>query len=206
VTVIAPSPDLAAISERVREWWELSRTHQIEAWQGYLAVGGLLLEARETFAGDREYGRWFEEQGFGFSTEWARRLMKLAKNKPEVQAVLASALASTTGTPPGVDTLLAMLLPPRVQDDADPRAALVFEPDHHASASVYLIVNYRVGPTPREKGRAHGSGADRREWHAEITMQESAPTSLMEAGAFANEISRQFLVKLRERPFVTMLR
>jgi hypothetical protein len=198
-----PTTDLDGLAEMVHAAWSAARNHQITAWEGYLQVGGLLLEARTRLTADREYGHWLEAQEFGFSRQWANRLVRLAENRPAVTAALESAL-STGSNPPGVDTLLAMLVPPRLE--ATPARPLNYDPDHHASVVVWLVVNFKLNPTLREKGKGHAAGADRGEWQTEITMGTPMPDSAVELDPFADELTRQFKQKVREDPFLTMLR
>lgn len=209
MTTLAVQADLAVIAQRVRECWEQSKTHQIDAWEGYLTVGGLLIEARNQFPSDPLYGHWFEEQGFGFTPQWGGRLRRLAEDRPAVVALLDSAL-SGSGKLPGVDTLLGLLNPPTAQPEGNglevDRPAPVYEPDHLRTAVVEIIVTYPFGTTKREEGSGHGSGAERKEWHAEIPMATDIPDSAAALEPFANELWRRFIQAVHERPFKTMLR
>lgn len=196
------STDLSGLAEMVHAAWSAARTHQITAWEGYLQVGGLLLEARTQLPANQDYGHWFKEQDFGFSSQWGARLIRLAENRPAVTEAFESALSNGT-TPPGVDTLLATLLPPRLE--GAPARPLNIDPEHHALVVVYLIVNYKLNPTLREKGKGHAAGADRAEWQKEITMGTPIPDSALALEPFADELVRQFKQKVREDPFLPML-
>lgn len=211
MTVVAtPTEKLDLLALDISAAWMLTRTHQIDAWQGYLAVGTLLMEAREEFKANQDYGNWFKAQGFGFSLQWAGRLTKLAEHRPAVEAALQSALSDGIDKPPGVDALLALVNPPTPQPggsrsfDVD-RPEPVYAPDHLRSAVVEIIVTYPFGTTKREEGSGHGSGAERKEWHAEIVMQNDIPDSLLTLEPFASEMVRRFAQEVRERPFKTML-
>lgn len=102
---------LDELSAEIRTVWAEAKAHQIQAFEGYLRVGHLLDEARRHLPSDRAYGEWFEAQDFGFSTEWGRRLRRLAANEPAVKRLVASALTRGQQVP-GVDRLLDMLPKP----------------------------------------------------------------------------------------------
>ena len=203
--MIATPTDLAVLSHRIREEWGQTRNHQVAAWAGYFNIGELLMAARDKLAGDLEYGRWFKEQDFGFTRQWGGRLIECARNRPALEAALETAVSGGHPTP-GVNALLGTLLDLREQPTDEPPPPLVYEPDHHGSVMVDIIVNYKVGPTRRTPGAAHGSGPDRLEWACEFPMQLDAPVSLMDAQPFAVELAQHFLQRLQERPLETMKR
>lgn len=212
MTAIAPQTDLAVLAHRIRTEWDGYRSRQIEAWQGQLAVGTLLMKARQLHPGDREYGRWLEEQDFDFSRQWANRLVRLAENRPAVEALLETAV-SGGASPPGVNTLLAILrasLNPQLgqpeQNGSTSPPPLIAQPDHHRSTVVDIIVNFPVGTTRREEGAPHGNGPPRREWACEIVMQEDAPQSLMDVRPFVTELGQRLMRELAMRPLDTMKR
>jgi hypothetical protein len=102
-----PTRSLDAISQEVRQTWAAAKAKQVEAFQGYVAVGKLLTEARAALPSDQAYGAWFKEQDFGFSTEWGRRLRLVAEHEDEL---LATAVATGEAIP-GVNRMLEMLRP-----------------------------------------------------------------------------------------------
>ena len=102
---------LDEIAADIHRTWGATKAHQVDAWEGYFLTGHLVIEARTRLPQDREYGHWFEAQGFGFSTEWGRRLALLASNEDAARVAVASALA--TGEASGVDAVLEQLEPGR---------------------------------------------------------------------------------------------
>lgn len=97
---------LGEIASEIHRVWAETKAHQVGAWEGYFETGRLLSAARSRFPSDPKYGAWFAAQGFEFSSEWGRRLMRASDREPEVRELLASALGSR---PPGVDAILDML-------------------------------------------------------------------------------------------------
>lgn len=208
-TTIAVQADLAVLAGRIHSIWGMAKANQVQAWDGYLEVGSLLRQARESIPGDHEYGDWLAGQDFGFSRQWANRLCRLAENGPAVRAALESAL-SGSGKLPGVDALLALLNPPTPQTEGDglevDRPEPVYQPDHLRSAIVEILVTYPIGTTKREEGSGHGSGAPRAEWHCELVMGTDIPDSLMTLEPFVSEMARRFAQEVRARNFKTMER
>lgn len=201
MSALVPRTDLSLIAHQIRQEWEVTKGAQIDAWHGYLKVGTLLMAARDELAPTLDYGQWLKEQDFGFTRQWAGKLIRLAENGPEVLRLLESALSSGKPTP-GVDALLGIMLPrlpAEAQTNGSSPPPLITDPDHHGRAVVNIIIEYRVGPTPRHAGMAHGSGPDKREWSDEWTMGEDATRE--NSVAFADELRRRFLEKLHERPF-----
>jgi ParB family chromosome partitioning protein len=82
-----------------------------------LATGRLLLEAKRLLPSKPQYGRWFEAQRFGFSTEWGRRFRLAAEREAEVRAAIATAVANETD-PAGVNAMLEYLRDPGVETEA----------------------------------------------------------------------------------------
>jgi hypothetical protein len=207
LTTIAVQADLAVLAGRIHSAWGTARTGQIQAWEGYMDVGALLIEARAQFPSDPLYGRWFEEQEFGFTPQWGGRLRRLAEDRPAVVALLDSAL-SGSGKLPGVDTLLALLNPPTPQAQSEgldvDRPDPIYQPDHLRSAVVEISITYPIGTTKREEGSGHGSGAPRAEWHCELVMGTDIPDSLMTLEPFVSEMARRLAQEVRARPFKTM--
>jgi hypothetical protein len=202
-TAVASPTDLAVIGHRIRTEWAAFRTNQIHAWQGYIAVGELLMQARQLHPGDREYGRWLDEQHFGFSRQWANRLVRVAENRPHIEALLETAV-SAGSSPPGVNALLATLTPPRPRtalDDADPLdhpldvagydeygTPLGYD-DHDTASHLYefrievRVVGMKV---PSDRTRARGD-------------KEGMPRESVESEAVRNPIVLPFTVASRER-------
>lgn len=107
---------LDELAADIHKTWAETKAHQVAAWEGYFRVGLDLLEARSRFPSDPGFGRWFAAQGFGFSTEWGRRLRILAAREAEARTLLASRLASS------VDEVVALL---KAGDHEEKRAAIL---------------------------------------------------------------------------------
>jgi hypothetical protein len=60
----------------------------------YFAIGRDLMEARERFPSNQEFGAWVDQQGFPFARTWGYTLRLAAENEPEVRLALASQLAN----------------------------------------------------------------------------------------------------------------
>ena len=82
ITFGTPEKRLGAIAKAVRK--EFGKTID-----GMFAIGHLLTEARDLFAGDTEYGRWLNEQAFPFTTRTAHYLRTAAGQEDEVRALIA---------------------------------------------------------------------------------------------------------------------
>lgn len=97
---------LDEIAVEIHRVWDETKVHQVAAWEGYFRTGALLIEARRRFGWDRAYGQWFAAQGFEFSSQWGRRLMRATEREDEVRVLLDTAVSSN---PPGVNAVLDML-------------------------------------------------------------------------------------------------
>lgn len=86
------------------------RGHWAATEEDRFAIGRDLLEARDRFAGDREFGQWLQEQSFPFNRHWALTLRLAAENEREVRAVVASQLAS--GKRPNIEKAVRAVLHP----------------------------------------------------------------------------------------------
>ena len=84
------------IAHDIRVVWQATRDHFVGQHEGYIATGHLINEAREVMPADRDYGAWFEAQGFGFTTEWARKLALIAKHQDKYREAVATAVATGT--------------------------------------------------------------------------------------------------------------
>lgn len=118
----SPVLDLDGIAADIRTTWAATKKHQVEAWEGYLRVGNLLLKARTQLPADQDFGRWFNDQGFAFSQQWAHQLRQLAENESEVRAAVTSALV--TGKATGVDAVLRKLRRPDRAEQLAPPATV----------------------------------------------------------------------------------
>lgn len=110
---------LTAVAREIHVTWERARQHQTAAWEAYFQTGRLLAEARAILSSDRDYGRWFSDQDFGFSTEWGRRLISVATHEDSIRGLLATAVARGD-EPPGVNAALLAIAPPIA--DLDPHS------------------------------------------------------------------------------------
>lgn len=97
---------LDGLADQVRLVWADTKKSQVAAWEGYLTTGHLLRSARTRLPSKNDYGRWFNDQRFEFSTEWGRRLIVLAEREPEVRELIATAVAND---PPGVNAVFGAL-------------------------------------------------------------------------------------------------
>lgn len=111
---------LDEIAAEIHRVWGKTKEHQVAAWEGYLETGRLLSQARQRLSADRDYGRWFERQRFGFSLQWAGRLRRLAEQESTVRDLLVES-ALSTNDPLGVDAMVELL---RNDDIARARRAL----------------------------------------------------------------------------------
>lgn len=72
------------------------------------------------------------------------------------------------------------------------------------TARVRVFVDYQVAPTPRIKGKRHGTGATRAEWQCRLTMDLPIPTNMADVAAFGDELSDRFRDEVHAQPFITM--
>lgn len=202
-----PSPDLDAIADRIRTVWRETRTHQATAWDGYVEVGSLLMEARSQFPADQDYGRWFDEQELGFGVKWASRLIRIAQDPARALALVESALA-TGDEPPGVDRMIRLLYPPppreRIEEQdpldspIDGEGQPIVGYDEHGTPlgwndrdTANHLYDFRIEvrvfglKVPSEKTRTRGD-------------REGQPRESVESDAIRQPISLPFTVAVRE--------
>lgn len=107
----AETTDLGAVADEIRRLCATARRGSLEALEAQLARGHQLAAARDHLRTDVAYGRWFKEQQFPFSTQWAWRMRRMVLDEAAVRNQVASQLA-TTGVA-NADTALDEILRPR---------------------------------------------------------------------------------------------
>jgi hypothetical protein len=90
---------LERIAENIREEWGKGIDAQF-------AVGHRLIEARDMFPQDVEFGKWFKSEDFPFQLRTAHRLREAAAREPEVRALLSGQSAQTDRSVSGAVQLL----------------------------------------------------------------------------------------------------
>ena len=68
------------------------RDRLLETLDLHIADGRDLLEARQRFPSDNDYGAWFDRQDFGFSLRWAWTLTQAAEHEPQIRELVGSQL------------------------------------------------------------------------------------------------------------------
>jgi hypothetical protein len=104
LTVVRPETrTLGEIAESIRSHWSATEEDRF-------AIGRDLLDARQQFIGDREFGQWMKVEAFPFSQQWGHTLRLAAENEPAVRDVLTSQLVS--GKKPNIETAVKAVLHP----------------------------------------------------------------------------------------------
>lgn len=129
LVLLPGSRTLDEIADSIRSHWEATEEDRF-------AIGRDLMDARQQFSGDREFGAWLVFQGFPFTSEWGRVLRLAAENEPEVRALLASQLAS--GRKPNIEKAVKAVLHPE-PPTAKPKEEPTEETDSHWSALVSVM-------------------------------------------------------------------
>ena len=78
--------DLSDIASDIRAHWQATEDDRF-------AIGRCLMEAREQFPSDPEFGQWMAAENFPFTSQWALMLRRAAENEVEVRAALESQLS-----------------------------------------------------------------------------------------------------------------
>jgi hypothetical protein len=81
----ATDADLTTLASDIRAAWDDAHGDHGHAVLNYVRIGHALLTARKELRADREYGTWFNSQGFVFSTEWGRQMRLAAQHDAEVR-------------------------------------------------------------------------------------------------------------------------
>jgi hypothetical protein len=86
--LVAGGRSLNQIADSIRGHYTRGAEAYETAIDSYLGIGQDLLEAREQFASDKEFGHWFHAQRFPFKRTWAWTLQTASRHEQEVREVL----------------------------------------------------------------------------------------------------------------------
>jgi hypothetical protein len=103
LSAVPAARSLGEIADSIRAHWSATEDDRF-------AIGRDLIEARERFPSDPEFGQWMKAQEFPFNRQWGYTLRLAAENEPAVRAVLTSQLVS--GRTPNIEKALAAVLHP----------------------------------------------------------------------------------------------
>lgn len=98
---------LEEIAEDVHESYALGKQSYEQSIEAYLAIGRDLRHARECFAADQDFGRWFREQRFEFSLRWAWTLREAAAHEDAIRELVGTQVP--TDARPSIKRALAMV-------------------------------------------------------------------------------------------------
>lgn len=103
LSVVPVVRSLDDIAESIRAHWSATEEDRF-------AIGRDLVEARERFPGDTEFGQWFATQRFPFARSWAHTLRLAAEHEPAVRAALSTQVDS--GKPSNIKKAVRAVLHP----------------------------------------------------------------------------------------------
>jgi hypothetical protein len=120
---MATHADLITLAADIKATWDDAHGDHGHAVLNYLHIGRALLAARKELRADRAYGKWFNSQGFVFSTEWARQMRVAAQHDVQVRDWWREELEA--GGEPSLKRCLAAL---KTKSASSPKAAPVATP------------------------------------------------------------------------------
>lgn len=82
---MAPHADLTTLACDIRAAWDDAHGDHGHTVLSYLRIGHALLTVRKELRADRAFGKWFDSQGFVFSTEWGRQMRVAAQHDAQVR-------------------------------------------------------------------------------------------------------------------------
>lgn len=97
---------LEEIADDIRESYDVGKESYEQSIEAYLAIGRDLLQAREIFRADQDFGRWFRRQRFPFGQQWAWMLREAAAHEDEIRAVTTQGV---TDVRPSIKRALAIV-------------------------------------------------------------------------------------------------
>jgi len=144
---------LDEIAESIRSHWKATEEDRF-------AIGRDLLEARERFPGDLEFGRWLRESNFPFTRQWALTLRLAAENEPAVREALTTQVVS--GDTPNLKKAVQVVLHPlatadEVEPESDGYRRLITALSAIESLSGTDFADLFDGLTPYRQARAKAS-------------------------------------------------
>jgi hypothetical protein len=109
-TAAVGTRDLNAIAKSVHKNIERGKRAYADTHDALFAIGRDLLEARERLASNQAFGKWFSEQQFGFTPQWAGVLRRAAEHEPQVRRALETQVSD--GSAPNIKEALAAVRNP----------------------------------------------------------------------------------------------
>jgi hypothetical protein len=135
-SALATTRTLDQIADSIRDHWKATEDDRF-------AIGRDLMEARDQFPGNVEFGQWFKAQAFPFTTEWSRTLRLAAENEPAVRAAFATQVAN--GKTPNIKEAVKEVLHPVTSPPityapgAAPKAPKKEKPSQKAAEALGLL-------------------------------------------------------------------
>lgn len=104
--------NLHEIADSIWESVERGKQSAMQALDAHLAIGRDLLDARNRFPSDNDFGEWFAGQTFPFGRTWAWTLRQAAENEKAVRQLVFTQV--NTGDGPNLKKAVAEVRRPRL--------------------------------------------------------------------------------------------
>jgi phage N-6-adenine-methyltransferase len=101
--------NLSDIADSIWDQYERGRQGYAQQMESFLVIGRDLLEARDRFPANVEFGEWFSGQSFPFKLRWGQYLMEAARLEPAIRIELSRTAVRDDDDPPGLKALLTLV-------------------------------------------------------------------------------------------------